>query len=318
MFKPAKNKRSHSRRMKRKLTPEEWARIQRTRCIAPEERVTAYLPPVPSTPRVPLEVGLCSQRPSDPSERRLERSRSNDRSVPSDPAVALEAEYVIGIDEAGRGCILGPMFVGLVVWKTERLSKLSEWGVKDSKKLSDKRRRELNAKIVAEARHSVVVSFTAAEMEALKGENDATMNSMDEMLFARALETLPEELWSESDPKVSLFLDAADVKEERFGLSVTLRLPENRRTAFRAIVSKNHADAHFPIVSAASILAKEARETWVKDAHALYGDFKTGYCNPATLRWLEEYRRTKGSFPDICRLSWKPCAKIEEKIRSGQ
>ena len=305
--------------MKRKLTPEEWERIRRPKTDAqpiylpqpPTVFLNKTLPPVDEA-RVPAPTSTATTTNQKTKTQTCERTGASS----SDPSVALGAEYVVGIDEAGKGCILGPMFVGLVVWKTSELGRLAQLGVKDSKKLTDKRRRDLNAKIRAEARHTAVVSFSAHEMYNLKKKDSLTINSMDEMLFAKALETLPEELWDAANPKISLFLDAADVEEERFGLSVTLRLDEARRKSFRAVISKNHADADYPVVSAASILAKEARETWVADAHALYGDFKSGYCNPPVLRWLEDYRRKKEKFPDICRTSWAPCAKIEEKLRA--
>ncbi len=46
---------------------------------------------------------------------------------------------VAGVDEAGRGCVIGPLVVAGVMLKAENLPLLSELGVKDSKLLTAKK-----------------------------------------------------------------------------------------------------------------------------------------------------------------------------------
>lgn len=232
----------------------------------------------------------------------------------------VECEYTVGIDEAGRGCILGPMFAGIVVWKTSKLQELRKMGVKDSKKLTRKKLGELHKLILEGAEYAQTVHFTAKQLNEMKEdiENPQTMNTMDEMLFARALDELPERFVDSEKPKLALYLDAADQIQERFGRSVVGRVKEDRSGMFGLVVSEHKADDTYPIVSAASIMAKFAREKWCDETHALYGEFNsknfgTGYCNPQTLSWLKSYRIYHGAFPDICR-KWKPCQEIEKDI----
>ena len=56
-------------------------------------------------------------------------------------------KYIVGIDEAGRGPLAGPVAVGIFVIAENKLKKLDLTGLKDSKKLSKKKREEWREKI---------------------------------------------------------------------------------------------------------------------------------------------------------------------------
>lgn len=233
-------------------------------------------------------------------------------------SVAEAAAYAVGLDEAGKGCVLGPLFVGIVVWRIPDLVRLEKLGAQDSKKVkSDARRTAIRNALVAEAVHHDVVCLEASELVQLSTESRMTMNSMDEMLFARALETIPAALRN-TPGLLDLYMDAAEANEERFAQSVLLRLTPRTRRAFAHVVSKNKADGTYRVVGAASIIAKHAREKWVSEAHLQWGDFGSGYCESRTFQWMKTYYRTHGRWPTICRTTWKTCERLLLEIKQGK
>jgi ribonuclease HII len=85
------------------------------------------------------------------------------------------------------------------------------------------------------------------------------------------------------------------------------------------IVSEHHADVTYPVVSAASILAKTRRDQAVSELHEVYGDFGSGYSSdPRTRRFLREWFRTRGTeaLPAFVRASWKTIRTL--KAEAGQ
>ncbi|MEO2151636.1 MAG: ribonuclease HII, partial [Thermococcus sp.] len=109
-----------------------------------------------------------------------------------------------------------------------------------------------------------------------------------------------------------VYADAADVDEERFGRELKERL------GFKAeIIAKHRADALFPVVSAASIVAKVTRDREIEKLKAEYGEIGSGYpSDPRTRAFLENYYREHGAFPPIVRRGWKTLKKIEEKLKA--
>lgn len=81
------------------------------------------------------------------------------------------------------------------------------------------------------------------------------------------------------------------------------------------LISEHHADRVYPVVSAASIIAKVTRDEAVAVLHQQYGDFGSGYItDPKTLDFLRQWRRTHESYPPIVRVSWKTIKEIEREI----
>jgi ribonuclease HII len=80
------------------------------------------------------------------------------------------------------------------------------------------------------------------------------------------------------------------------------------------IISEHHADRRYPIVSAASILAKVKRDALVKELRVNYGDFGSGYpSDPKTIKFLTNWFKMHGSYPDFVRKSWKTLKNLRNK-----
>jgi ribonuclease HII len=117
---------------------------------------------------------------------------------------------------------------------------------------------------------------------------------------------------SELSPR-ELYVDASDVNEKRYGETIRGFLPPDLRGI--RIVSEHHADRTYPVVSAASIIAKVRRDEAIENLWNEYGNFGSGYMtDPRTMNFLRDWRRTHTTFPPIVRLSWKTVKEIEDEL----
>jgi len=200
---------------------------------------------------------------------------------------------ICGVDEAGRGPVLGPLIVcGIAVESDRALRKL---GVRDSKKLTPKKREELAAEISKIARIELV-EISADEIDSLRGR--MTMNEIEAKAFAAIVESLSPEI---------AYLDAADVDEENFGRAVGANLKCSAQ-----IVSQHKADDTFPVVSAASIVAKVNRDRRVREIEREIGrPIGSGYqTDGTTMTFLKDWIKENGSCPPHTRRSWEPAKNL--------
>ncbi len=200
-----------------------------------------------------------------------------------------------GIDEAGRGPVIGPMVIAGIC-ASRRI--LLELGVKDSKRLSSKRREHLAEEIRKVADKIVVRVVEPEEIDGMR--MSMTMNKMEALLFAQVIEELQ---------CGEIYVDAADVDEERFSSEIGKHLKRDVK-----IISKHRADSIYPEVSAASIIAKVERDRRIKKIAKKIGDFGSGYpSDPRTIEFLVNYYRKNGKLPPYVRRSWATVRKIIAK-----
>ena len=209
---------------------------------------------------------------------------------------------VIGVDEAGKGPVIGPMCIAGAVVDEGAAAQFKSLAVDDSKKLSPKKREVLFEKLedICTAYHVMVVS--AQEIDELRKR--MTMNEIMVECFANVLNEL------NADRDDVCYLDAADVKAERFSINVSSRLDGHP-----LLISEHKADAKYAIVSAASIFAKVRRDEEVRKLRESIGvDFGSGYpSDPKTVKFLNEYAAEHGNLPDFVRHSWKTTENVLKK-----
>ncbi len=199
---------------------------------------------------------------------------------------------VCGVDEAGRGPVIGPLVVAGVCGDEEKIASL---GVRDSKKLSPKRREKLAEEIRKVASKVIVVKIEPEEIDEMR--ENMTLNEIEVELFAKVISQMDDSI---------IYVDAADVDEARFAEDIRKKLGKNLK-----IVSEHKADAKYPIVSAASIIAKVERDRVIKELHKELGDFGSGYpADERTKEFLEEYMKEHGNLPPHTRHSWKSAKRI--------
>jgi ribonuclease HII len=190
-----------------------------------------------------------------------------------------------GVDEAGKGAVLGPLVVAAVA--CERQQDLAELGVKDSKALAPARREALSAEIRASCPVEVLV-ISPGEIDS----RGMTMNALMARSHARVIAAL--------HPALAV-VDACDVVAARYGAMVSSHLDIPCR-----VISRHHADRHHPAVSAASIVAKVERDRAIEALREEYGEIGSGYpSDSCTVRFLEEYVGMHHGPPPIARRSWE-------------
>lgn len=199
---------------------------------------------------------------------------------------------ICGIDEAGRGPVIGPLVIAGIKLKDEK--KLVEINVRDSKKLTPKRREELSIKIKQIADEYEILIIPAEDIDAMR--KIMTLNEIEVNAFRQVIKKLKPEI---------CYVDSADVNEERFGREILVGIDFEVK-----IVSKHKADAIYPVVSAASILAKTTRDREIKKIEEELReklDLPIGSGYPAdqtTRRFLAEWYKNFGKLPPHTRKSW--------------
>ncbi|MCW4020261.1 MAG: ribonuclease HII [Candidatus Bathyarchaeota archaeon] len=212
-----------------------------------------------------------------------------------------------GVDDAGRGAVLGPLVIAGVLVCEEDLKKIVSLGVKDSKLISPPKRRRLAPEIVKIVKNHHIVRLAPAEIDEVV-ENGGKLHRLNR-LEARAMAEVIRKL----KPDVA-YVDASDVLPERFKQHIAEEVPFDVQ-----IVSEHKADKTYPVVSAASIIAKVERDEAIANLRSKYGDLGSGYISDRkTVGFLENWIRTHGSYPEFVRKSWKPAKRIEASHNTFQ
>jgi ribonuclease HII len=221
-------------------------------------------------------------------------------------------KILAGVDEAGRGSVLGPLVIAGVAIKKEDIPKLKALGVKDSKLLLPEKRRKINREIKKLAVQVVSEKIEPQLIDEFvnRGTRLFRLNYLEARYMARVLEKLE---------KFDIaYVDCCDTIQKRYGNLVADLLFERIRKSMgssielgetnnyrRKIVSEHHADVNYPVVSAASIVAKVRRDACISALHRKHGIFGSGYpSDPDTKEYLRGFVKRSETLPSITRLSW--------------
>lgn len=203
---------------------------------------------------------------------------------------------ICGLDEAGRGPMVGPLVVG-AVW-SEDPETLRDIGARDSKQLSPSKRETLFAEISETASAWEVVPVSAEEIDRRMAQTN--LNRIEMSMFAEAVACHPADL---------VQVDCPEVDTLHFGQVLSAMMGGIR------VDARNKADVVFPTVSAASIMAKVTRDRMIEDIkHELGIDIGSGYpSDPATQTYVEDWIIKHGTVPPHARGSWKPVKDLISK-----
>ena len=192
---------------------------------------------------------------------------------------------ICGIDEAGKGPVLGPMTAAGVIAEDD--SVLSGLGIRDSKQLTPKRREQLFDEITSSFEYSVILR-TPQDIDSRLG----TMNQFTVACHAEVLRNLHPD---------KVILDACDVNAKRFGENVL-----SASGVEAEVISVHKADAKYEVVGAASIVAKVTRDRIIDELKIEFGDIGSGYpSDETTIEFLRGYIRKHGKAPSCARLTWQ-------------
>ncbi|MBT3285426.1 ribonuclease HII [Candidatus Bathyarchaeota archaeon] len=205
---------------------------------------------------------------------------------------------IAGVDEAGRGCVIGPLVIAGVMFDDDVVGALREIGVKDSKKLSAKKRVKLSVEIkeLALGYRFFELSPRTIDKVVFRNVPLRRLNYLETMGMACIIRELkPDEA----------HIDPCDVVSERVASQIKGVLPFDL-----VIRCEPRADAKYPATSAASILAKVRRDSHIEELRELHGDFNSGYPSDwRTQNFLRDYFSENKECPDYMRESWSTVQK---------
>ena len=202
---------------------------------------------------------------------------------------------ICGVDEAGRGSMVGPLVVAGITISKPKISQLKKLGVRDSKKLSPAARERLYKKIIEIVDDYYVVRIPPRVID--KSVANHSLNHLEAKYMAKVISKL--------SPSTA-FVDSCDVNSKRFGKEIS-ELTSNTK-----IRSYHHADSKFVTVSAASILAKVSRDRAIMRL-ANSHDIGSGYpSDPKTKMFVKKSLRRNRDMPFL-RKSWKPVQILMKK-----
>ncbi len=206
---------------------------------------------------------------------------------------------VCGVDDAGRGSVLGPLVIAGIVIKRTKINQLKKQGIRDSKKLTPLARERLYKKIINIVDDYYVTRISPKIID--KSVFNHSLNHLEARYMAKVISKL--------SPSIA-FVDSCDVNPRRFGKEIS-------KLTFRSkIKSYHHADSKFVVVSAASILAKVSRDRAITKLKKKY-NIGSGYpSDPKTKAFVKKSIKRNEPLTFI-RKSWKPVQILMKNKKSS-
>ncbi len=198
---------------------------------------------------------------------------------------------IAGIDEAGRGPCIGPMVMGVATIMLGSEHVLKRIGVKDSKLLSPAERLRQETELKKELLEQSVSIIEPGEIDSLRDRK--SLNEIEAMRAAELLNSLVQK------PEL-VYIDSPDILQGNFAKRMKKYLSFET-----ALKSEHRADSAYPIVSAASIIAKTERDRRIEFLSREYGAIGSGYPHdPLTISFLQKWLAENNSLPPIARKTW--------------
>src|SRR3989344_1868917 len=202
---------------------------------------------------------------------------------------------ILGIDEAGKGPVLGPLVMCAVILDDPAI--LEQLNVKDSKLLTPKQREDVYEELKDLVRHELVI-IEPTEIDRAVAKHDLNW------LEAQHSAILINKLWPHT-----AYIDCPSRNIRAYTSYIYERL-DNKKTILHC---RHKADRDYPVVSAASILAKVTRDRLIEHLKADIGiDFGSGYLSdPKTQTFMERHWHVH---PHIFRHSWAPYKSLKRSL----
>ena len=208
-----------------------------------------------------------------------------------------------GIDEAGRGAVIGPLVVCGASFAKDDVNQLRKLGVRDSKELSPRRREQLAKAIEKVAKDIMILKISPCVIDNRKAEG-LNLNQLEAMKFADLINYLKPD---------KCFIDSPDVNTQKLKAFIKKMLKKSSE-----LVVEHKADQNHPEVSAASIMAKVERDKEILQLADKHGPLGSGYpSDERTVFWLKQWLENNKTFPEFVRRSWVTIEIMEkEKAQS--
>ncbi len=212
----------------------------------------------------------------------------------------------LGIDDAGRGPVIGPMVLAGCLLDEETEKELKKLGVKDSKDLTQKRR-EILAKIIKEkAKAFEIVVIFPEEIDG-NGASRTKLNELEAIAASRIINQI-----NRGFGNIRVLIDCPSTSLVKWRNYLLTKVEElsNLEISCEHKADKNHVS-----VSAASILAKDIREKEMDKLKEKYGsEIGSGYTSdPLTIKFLEK-NILKYEKDGIFRKTWETFRRVKRDM----
>ncbi|MEM5815407.1 MAG: ribonuclease HII [Candidatus Aenigmatarchaeota archaeon] len=199
---------------------------------------------------------------------------------------------IAGIDEAGRGAVIGPMVIAGVSVEARKQKKLKEIGVKDSKKLTPQKREKLYKEIEHLAQNIVVIKIPACIITNYQSKK-INLDQIEAMKMANIVKMINAD---------KTYIDSIEQNSTRFENMIREYLDKEYN-----LVVENYLDEKIPVVSAASIIAKVERDREIEEIKKeVKFDFGVGYSHDEkTIKFIERILLNEDVPPRYLRLKWE-------------
>ncbi len=206
---------------------------------------------------------------------------------------------ISGIDEAGRGPVIGPLVIAGVSINEKDLDKLKKLGVRDSKLLSPRQREGLFNKIINAAKKHKILIIKPREIDSALKSKDLNLNWLEAIKSAEIINFLRPK-------KIIIDCPSNNISAYKNFLKKHLKDKETN------LILEHKADLKYLIVSAASIVAKVTRDREIKKIQEKIKEpIGSGYpSDPVTINFLE---KNHSNYPEIFRKQWLSWKKINKK-----
>ncbi|XP_039798407.1 ribonuclease H2 subunit A-like isoform X3 [Panicum virgatum] len=232
-----------------------------------------------------------------------------DAAAATTPEWATKEPCLMGIDEAGRGPVLGPMVYGCMYCARSYNETLATLKFADSKTLKEEQREELFESLKVNSSIGWEVDVICPKDLSAKMLKRSKVN-LNEISHNSAM-GLVRKVLDMGVLLAEVYIDTVG-DPEKYQIKLTEKFP-----GIKFVVAKK-ADSLYPVVSGASIVAKVTRDkalrNWVFDETALNMHMKTGSgypgvygADPDTKQWLEDHKHPVFGFPTLVRFSWGTC-----------
>ncbi|GIU68691.1 MAG: ribonuclease HII [Candidatus Pacearchaeota archaeon] len=207
----------------------------------------------------------------------------------------------LGIDDAGRGPVIGPMVLAGCLVDEKTKEEFRKIGVKDSKQLTQKRREFLEIKIKEKAISYHIVFLSPEEIDDHLNKK-ANINNLEAIASAEIINKI-NSLKDVKGKRIKVILDCPSNSINKWKDFLKTKIEDLSNLE---IICEHKADRNHVVVSAASILAKTAREREMEKIRKNFGeDIGSGYSSdPITRKFLNKNIK-KFSNTGLFRKSWK-------------
>ena len=211
---------------------------------------------------------------------------------------------IMGLDEAGRGCIIGDLVVGAFWMPTSQVQALKDTGATDSKKLSAKKRQRI-LELLPEIGRQQRVHITPQQID------NGNLNQLEEEAFVELIAGVcPDVIYIDAPTHPS----GIPAVEKRLKQALINRQAYTEKTLPTFIIEPK-ADLNYPVVSAASIVAKVHRDKGLEQTPAQGSGYPS---DPKTRNWLKGIIRSKQPFPPCVRQRWGTIENLKREVSQEQ